>query len=77
MEVGIHTENEEASELYRKAGAIVDPKRKVVKIPDHVINDTLSMCSSCVRLYDRKGRFAITDRRGSSLFWNSRFHQCA
>ena len=55
MEVGIHTESEEASELYRKAGAIVDPKRKVVKIPDHVINDTLSMCSSCVRLYDRKG----------------------
>jgi len=55
MEVGIHTENEEALELYQKAGAFVDPKRKIVKIPGHVINDTLSMCSSCVRLYDRKG----------------------
>lgn len=56
MEVGIETSNEEALELFHKAGASVDPQKKVIKIPGHVINDTLSMCSSCVRLYHRNGR---------------------
>jgi trimethylamine--corrinoid protein Co-methyltransferase len=55
LEVGIQTDDEEAMELFHQAGAFVDSKNKNVRIPSHVINDTLSMCSSCVRLYDRKG----------------------
>ena len=54
-EVGTLAENDVALELFDKAGAWVDPKKKIVKIPDHVINETLSMCSSCVPLYDRTG----------------------
>ena len=54
-EVGTLAENEEALDLFEQAGATVDRKKQLVKIPDHVINKTLSMCSSSVRLYDRKG----------------------
>ena len=55
MEIGTHVPNEEALEIFEKAGARVDSKSQMVRIPDHVINDTLSKCSSCVRLYDRTG----------------------
>jgi len=55
MEVGTHVPNEEALEIFEKAGAIVDKNSQMVRIPDHVINDTLSKCASCVRLYDRTG----------------------
>jgi trimethylamine--corrinoid protein Co-methyltransferase len=55
LEVGIQTDHEEAMELFHKAGALIDSNNKNVRIPSHVINDTLSMCSSCVGLYDRKG----------------------
>ena len=54
-EVGTLAENEEAMDLFEKAGAKVDRKKQLVKIPDHVINEALAMCSSCVRLYDRNG----------------------
>ncbi len=55
MEIGTHVPHEESLEILDKAGAKVDPKTQVVKIPDYLINKTLSMCSSCVRLYDRTG----------------------
>jgi len=55
MEVGTHVQDDEALEVFKKAGAFVDFNSKMVRIPDHVINDTLSKCSSCVRLYDRTG----------------------
>jgi trimethylamine--corrinoid protein Co-methyltransferase len=54
-EVGTQVNHEEGLDWFDKAGARVDPKTKMVRIPDHVINDTLSKCSSCVRLYDRSG----------------------
>ena len=55
MEVGIQVDDNEALELLSQAGAIVNSTSKMVKIPSHVITRTLGMCSSCVRLYDRKG----------------------
>jgi trimethylamine--corrinoid protein Co-methyltransferase len=54
-EVGHLAENEEALDIFEQAGATVDREKKLVKIPDHVINKTLSMCSSSIRLYDRRG----------------------
>ena len=54
-EVGTLAENEEAMDLFEQVGAVVDREKQLVKIPDHVINKTLSMCSSSVRLYDRRG----------------------
>ena len=53
-EVGTYVPHEESLEIFHQAGANVDAKTQVVKIGDHLINKTLSMCSSCVRLYDRK-----------------------
>jgi trimethylamine--corrinoid protein Co-methyltransferase len=55
QDVGIHVTHEEALAIYEKAGAVVDPDKGIVKIPGHVINDTLSKCSSSVRLYGRDG----------------------
>jgi trimethylamine--corrinoid protein Co-methyltransferase len=55
LEVGTHVPHEEGLEIFDKAGAWVDFKTQMVRIPDHVINQTLSKCSSCVRLYDRTG----------------------
>jgi trimethylamine--corrinoid protein Co-methyltransferase len=55
MEVGTKVENEEALEIFKKAGGLVDYSSQIVRIPDHVINETLLKCSSCVRLYDRTG----------------------
>jgi len=54
-EVGTLAENEEALDIFEKAGAVVDREKQLVKIPDHVINKTLAQCSSSVRLYDRRG----------------------
>jgi hypothetical protein len=54
-EIGTLADNEAALDLFNQAGAHVDPKKKLVKIPDHIINDTVAKCSSCVNLYDRAG----------------------
>ncbi len=55
QDVGIHVAHDETLEIYEKAGAVVNSDRGIVKIPGHVINDTLSKCSSSVRLYGREG----------------------
>lgn len=55
MEVGTQVDSDEALDLFDRAGARVDIHTKRVRIPDHLINATLAMCSSCVRLYDRRG----------------------
>jgi len=55
MEVGVHVPHAESLEIYEKAGAIVDFNRQRVKVPEHVINEALAKCASCVRLYDRAG----------------------
>jgi len=55
MEVGTHVAHEESLEIFEEAGALVDFNTQMVRIPDHVINDTLSKCASCVYLYDRTG----------------------
>ncbi|GAB6146916.1 trimethylamine methyltransferase family protein [Desulfocicer niacini] len=54
-EVGTLAENDEAMDYFEKAGAVVDRTKKLVRIPNHVINETLAKCASSVRLYDRKG----------------------
>ncbi len=53
-EVGLVVENEEAKTYFEKAGATVDHKANKVFIPDHLITKTIDMCSSYVRLYNRK-----------------------
>jgi trimethylamine:corrinoid methyltransferase-like protein len=37
-EIGTLADNEAALDLFNQAGAHVDPKKKLVKIPDHIIN---------------------------------------
>jgi trimethylamine--corrinoid protein Co-methyltransferase len=54
-DVGVHVHDEAALEIYHKGGAEVDFSDQIVRIPDHLISKTLSMCSPSVRLYGRDG----------------------
>ena len=54
-DMGSKVSSEEAMDYYDKVGCHVDKKTGIVKVPDHVINETLAECSSWVRLYDRRG----------------------
>lgn len=55
QDVGVQVTHDEALKLYEKAGARVNADEGIVKIPSHVINDTLSKCTSIIRLYGRDG----------------------
>jgi trimethylamine--corrinoid protein Co-methyltransferase len=55
MEVGVHVPHDESLELFKRAGAQVDFSSQTVRLPEHVINETLGKCASSVRLYDRAG----------------------
>jgi len=54
-DVGVIVSNEEALELYKKAGAQVDFNQKLVRIPPHIIDETLMKCSPSIKLYGRDG----------------------
>lgn len=53
-EVGVQVTEPEAQHYFDQVGAKVDAKTGIVKIPNHVINETLSKCMSTVRLYNRR-----------------------
>jgi trimethylamine---corrinoid protein Co-methyltransferase len=54
-DTGVKVENEEALQIYKKAGAQVNFSNQIVKIPNHIINETIAKCSPSVRLYGRDG----------------------
>jgi trimethylamine--corrinoid protein Co-methyltransferase len=54
-DIGVRMADERAQSYYDKAGARVDPKTNIIRVPDHVITETLEKCASSVRLYDRRG----------------------
>lgn len=54
-EVGVACDDERCLEYYEKAGAEIDRENGMVHIPNSLINKTLNMCASYVRLYDRRG----------------------
>lgn len=53
-EVGVEVHDERALEYYERAGAYVDRVNHRVRVPDHLISETLKKCASSVRLYNRK-----------------------
>ena len=53
-EVGIKVDADDALDYYENFGCTVDRESHMVRIPNSVINKTLSMCSSTVRLYNRR-----------------------
>ena len=53
-EVGSEVNDPRALDYFEQAGAKVDRSINRVYIPDHLITKTLNMCSSSVRLYNRR-----------------------
>ena len=60
QEVGVHVAHGEAMDIYDKAGARVDEKDKIVKIPSYLIDDALSKCSPSILLHGRDGVSPLT-----------------
>lgn len=54
-DMGTTVSCDEALYYYEKVGCHIDKSKSIVRVPDHVINETLAACSSWVRLYDRRG----------------------
>jgi len=53
--IGIKVAHEEALDIFNGAGANVDLKSQIVKIPDNLIEETIRKCQPTVRIYGREG----------------------
>jgi trimethylamine--corrinoid protein Co-methyltransferase len=67
-EVGVHVEYEDALDLLKKAGAVVDYDQKRVYFPQSFMNEVLGTCSSRLTLYDTLGEEAVVFGRDKSHF---------
>jgi len=54
-DVGVTVHDEKVLDIYKQGGAEVDFSTQIVRLPSHLISDTLSKCSPSVRLYGRDG----------------------
>ena len=54
-DVGVCVHDERALEIYKQGGAEVDFANQIVRLPSHLITDTLNKCSPSIRLYGRDG----------------------
>lgn len=55
-ETGIHVQDEEAQQIFDGGGAVVDPKRKTVKIPSHLVEDAIRSSPEVFTLYGRESK---------------------
>lgn len=54
-DVGVVVHDEKALDIYKKGGAEVDFANQIIRLPSHLISDTLRKCSPSVQLYGRDG----------------------
>ena len=54
-EVGVMIQSDTALELLTNAGADVDPTKKIARIPQHLVKESLVKAPSTIRLYSRDG----------------------
>ena len=55
-EVGVMIQSEEALKIVANAGADVDATRKIARIPQHLVKESLVKAPSTIRLYSRDGK---------------------
>ncbi len=67
-DVGIHVHDEKALEVYKQGGAEVDFSKQIIRLPSHLITETLNKCSPSVRLYARDGIAPMTIGGNRSYF---------
>ncbi len=68
-EVGILVEKRDALEIFQDAGAEVDFEKKLVKIPQNVIDSSLEKCQPYVSLYGRGDREPMSVGGDQHLLW--------
>jgi len=55
-EVGVMIQSEEALKIVANAGADVDANRRIARIPQHLVKESLVKAPSTIRLYSRDGK---------------------
>ena len=56
-DVGIMVDNENALKLFTELGADVDPKKKIVRVPEHLVKEALKRAPSSIKMYSRDRKF--------------------
>jgi len=54
--VGVNVKNNEALHLLKNAGCEIDPEKKIVRFPQHLVKDCLRKAPSVIRLHGRDGK---------------------
>ncbi len=73
MEPGVLVNNQEALDIYKKAGCIVDYETKVVKIPKEVVDKALSTAPESFTMYSRDGKHNVKMVSDGSVVNNMTF----
>jgi len=71
--VGVWIEHEEARQLFKKAGALVDNGAQIVKITPELLQKAINKCSPVVELYSRYGDPPMQIGNGSIYFGTQGF----
>ncbi|MCD6164210.1 MAG: trimethylamine methyltransferase family protein, partial [Candidatus Odinarchaeota archaeon] len=56
-DVGIMVDNENALKLFTELGADVDPKKKIVRVPEHLVKEAIKRAPSSIKMYSRDRKF--------------------
>ena len=71
--VGIWVDHEEARQLLKESGAIVEEGSEVVRIPREMLEKALSRCLPVVELYGRDGSLPLQVGEGNVYFGTQGF----
>lgn len=69
MEPGIQVSNEEARQIFKEGGCIVDEKTHVVKIPEYVVRKALLTAPSRFTLWGRDKKYNTVMECGGKVHW--------
>jgi trimethylamine--corrinoid protein Co-methyltransferase len=67
-ETGIRVDGENALKVFAEGGADVDFQNRRVKIPEHLVNESIKRAPSEIKLYFRNGKTALTIGGKNTLF---------
>lgn len=68
---GVLVTDAEARQIFKDGGCEVDEKTKMVKIPEHVLEDALKKAPSSFRLYGRDKKYNMVQEAGGDTLWTN------
>ncbi|UCC33884.1 MAG: trimethylamine methyltransferase family protein, partial [Candidatus Bathyarchaeota archaeon] len=63
-ETGVRVDEENARKLLDDAGAIVDSKRKIVRVPQNLVEEMIKKARRCGRLFGRNSKNDLSLKKG-------------